>query len=209
MTQVDLTMTLDPVAIWPDPETCPDWPLTTDALNRGMNPPRSLSQAHEHLSYLSRALNDGKPVTAPTDAQRAELQERYFTARTSQFATHRVWDALGLTDIRAALPGVNSTAQQIVQACHLRGYIRKLSERDRLARERAEAQRIASLQAKIASAPDQLAAFERQLAEAEKGEARHLQRLADEQDAHRAAELRRTIAAIRSEAAQATAALAA
>lgn len=209
MTQVDLTMTLDPVAIWPDPETCPDWPLTTDSFNRGMNPPRSLSQALEHLSHLSRALNDGKPVTAPSDAQRAELHERYFTARTNPYATHRVWDALGLTDIRAASPGVNSTAEQIVQACHLRGYIRKLSERDRLARERAEAHRIASLQAKVADTPAMLARFEAELAEAEKGEKRHLQRLADERDAARAAELRVAIAAIKSEAAQAKAALAA
>ena len=209
MTQTDLTMVFDPAAIWPNAEDCPDWPLANDALNRRMNPPRSLVEAQGSLSHLGRAMNDGKPVTAPTDAQRAELRARYFKARPSPTATHRVWDALGLTDIRAASPGVNSTAEQIVLACHLRGYIRKLSERERLARERRAAARLAGLRDKVGRAPDQLARFAAELAEAEKGEKRHHQRLADEHAATRAAELRRAIDAITSEAAQAEATLAA
>ena len=128
MERIDLTMVFDPAAIWPDPEACPDWPLTTDGYNRMHNPPRSLVEAQGSLSRLSRAMNDGKPATAPTEAQQAELQGRYFKARPSPTAAHRVFDALGLTDIRAASPGVNSTAEQLVLACHLRGYIRKLSE---------------------------------------------------------------------------------
>jgi len=209
MTQIDLTMTFDPAAIWPNAEDCPDWPLTDDELNRRMNPPRSMSQAQDHLAHLSRALNDGKPVTAPTDAQRTALRARYFKARTSPTATHRIFDALGLADIRAASPGVNSVAEQIVLACHLRGYVRKLSERERLARERRDAARLAGLRDKVDHAPDQLARFAAELAEAEKGEKRHHQRLADEHAATRAAELRRAIDAITSEAAQAEAALAA
>jgi len=65
------------------------------------------------------------------------------------------------------------------------------------------------LRDKVARTPDQLARFEAELAEVEDGERRHHQRLADERAATGAAELRRAINAITSEAAQAKAALAA
>jgi hypothetical protein len=199
-TQPDLTLVLDPAELWPAPEGCPDWPLAFDDINRAMNGVGGRDEAAARLHDLARLLNDDKPTRAPTDTERARLRGEYFAPGN---VIDWRWSQLGLDHMRPASSAVTSRARLIVEAAHLRGHLRKLDARAAAAAERKEAARLASLRAAVDRAPETLADLERQLAEAEMGEARHLQRLADEQAAHRAHELRAQIVGVKAEAEQA------
>lgn len=85
--------------------------------------------------------------------------------------------------------------------------MRKIEAREaRAAKAKDDAEK-SSLQATVDAFPDVLAEYQARLAKAEAGEARHLQRLADEADARRASDLRGQIEAIRAEAERAAARL--
>lgn len=200
MTQIDLTLTLDAAEFWPEPETCPDWPLARDEFNRAMNAPRSRDDAALRLRDLGRLLNQTDTTRAPTEAERARLKAQYF--RAGQVVNWR-WDALGLTGTAPASPSVQREAELIVEAVHLRGYLRRLDTAAQIARERAEAGRLSQLRARVDAAPDTLADLERQLVDAEQGEARYRQWEADRLAAARAHELRVQIDGVRAEVAQA------
>ncbi|MBR3370313.1 MAG: hypothetical protein IKG52_06760 [Rhodobacteraceae bacterium] len=203
--QIDLTMVLDPSELWADPENTPDWPLARDDYNRAMTGPRSRDDAILRLRDLGWMLNGTDTTRTPTEAERERLRTEFF--RTARHVNWR-WDALGLSGTAPASPAVAQRATLIVESCHLRGVLRKLDSRKAAAMARDEARRVASLRAMVDNAPDALAQLEAQLAEAEAGEARYQQWLADQAAAARAHELRHQIAGIRSEAAQASTRLA-
>lgn len=200
----DLTMTFDPAALWPDPEDCPDWPLARDALNRAMNAPRSAEEARAKLRGLGYALNGEASARAPTGAECAAARERFFAEGSE---VNWRWPLLGFGHLRPATPSVRDASNLIVEAAHIRGYLRKLETRAaNAAQAKADAEQ-ARLRALVDGFPNTLAGLERQLEKASEGEARHLQRVADEADARRAHDLRHQITATRQEAERAAARL--
>lgn len=203
-TAVDLTMTLDCTELWPDPAACPDWPLQLDMHGRDVSTGASRDEAAARLRQIHRFLHDGAATRAPTPAERASLRQRFF--RTGTRVNWR-WDALNLADLAPASPDVADRAELLVQAAHVRGYLRKLDAHSDAARQRAEADRLESLRRRVDDAPETLRRLEDQLAAAEAGEARYLQWQADQRAAARAAELRAQLDMVRSEAAQARRAL--
>lgn len=200
----DLTMTLDPSELWPDPAACPDWPLVPNTFNRAMTAPGSREQAAQRLRDLGRMLDNTDMVRAPTPAERASLRQRYFRAGS---VVNWKWDQLGRTGTAPASPAVEREAQLIADACHLRGYIRRLDEAAQAEPERAEAARLESLHRRADDAPETLRRLEDQLAALADAEARFLQSQADQRAAALAHDLRHQIDGVRAEAAQARRAL--
>ena len=196
----DLTLVLDPSELWPDPAACPDWPLSLDMTGRNVSVGASRDEAAARLRQIHRFLHDGASTRAPTPAERADLRQRYF--RTGTRVNWR-WDALNLADTVPASPDVSDRAELLVQAAHVRGYLRKLDTAAETERERAEAARLETLRRRVDGAPGVLAGLEAQLAELAEAEARHLQRIEDERAAARARELRHQIDGVKAEAAQA------
>lgn len=200
----DLTMVIDPVGRGPDPEACPDWPLSRDDFNRAMRPPRPASDARTRLRAIGVVLHRGTVARVPTDAERAEARGRFFA---NEAKINWQWSALGFDGIRPAAGGQRQAAHLIVEAAHLRGYLRKVEAREgSAAKAKTDAEK-ASLQATVDAFPDTLAAYQARLAAVAVGEARHLQRLADEADARRSSDVRGQIEAIRAEAERAAAQL--
>lgn len=202
---LDKTLTLDPAELWSDPADCPDWPLSLDMLGRVVPVGRSREEAAERLRQIHHMLHDGATTQAPTEAERADMHARYFQPGA---LVNRRWDALGLTGTAPASPAVSEAAQVIVEAVHIRGYLRKLDSAAETERARTEANRLEALRRRVDGAPETLRRLEEQLAEAEEGEARYKKWLADQHAAARAAELRDQIDGVRAEAAQARASLA-
>jgi len=195
MSNPDLTQVLDVAELWPEPADCPAWPLNANQQSAAMNPPAPRSAAEQRLTTLNRALNGENPVREPTDDERQRLIEKHFTDEPLNAAYPGAdwrYSALGLPFIRDRVPS-DKTPGMIVEAAHLRGYLRKMdakAERDAKAQAEAEQRR---LQHKVEGFPERRQALIDELESLAEAEARHQQMLEDEKAAQRCRDLRQRI----------------
>jgi hypothetical protein len=200
-TTIDRTMTLDPAELWPDPLECPDWPNLDEASLRRTSFIRGRKTAEAQLETLARHFNRGHgQLRAPTEAERADLFARLFTRGPTRNSR---WLALGITDLNPRGPMVEGEVDSIVEAAHLRAYLRKLDAQEakeaeeKVQRERERAQR--TVDGYVAAQ----AAGKAELEGLADAVARHEQRLADEQAYRRAGEVRHSLSHGHFEAVQA------
>lgn len=190
----DLTLTLSADELWPEPTDCPDWPMYLDANQARANGPRTRQDAEQRLATLAQVLNGESLVHPPSQKERKQLTERYFTAEPlapGYRGANWSYERLGLPFIRNRAPG--GTPDQIVECAHLRGWLRKLDaaakQQDKAGKDSKKAALKRRLDRFVETAPDRQAELE-QLAEAEN---RHRQRIEDEKAHIRAHELRQAL----------------
>jgi len=195
MSNPDLTLILNPSEIWPEPSDCPAWPLASNKVSAAQNPPGSRHDAEQRLASLHKALNGDKPVRAPTDDERHRLIERHFTDEplvAGYSGSNWKYQTLGLPFIRDRVASDKAPAL-IVEAAHVRGHLRHLAakaEADENARAEAEE---AKLKDQAENWPAREKAIRKELDSLAEAEARHQQRLDDEQAVFRANELRQQL----------------
>lgn len=195
-TAPDLTLLRDPAQVWPDPMTCPDWPLASGG-DMLMGAARKTSaEASERLALLAQEINRPGDHHAPKPAEIARIEAEYFRTVASGEGGGVVerFARLGFAGLRPKTGGtVGAVARQMAEAVHIRGYLRKLSHEVETAQEteaetfhRQHQRQIDGFKAALAEAGPELD----RLAEAEE---RHLQRVADERAYRRGVELRRMV----------------
>lgn len=184
--RIDRTQVLDPVEFWPKPLDCPDWPFLTGTMQ--YDGPRGRRGAEARLEVIGQHLNRGaRQLKVPTQAER-----EYAVAATFK-RQNGPWYALGITGLAPLGMMAEREAELMVQACHLRGYLRKL---DALAEQEVKAEH----QRREHEARHTLAEFRRivpaeveELNSLKEAAARHQQRLDDERAASQAHALRQHI----------------
>lgn len=172
---VDLTLVLDPAAVWPDPMSCPDWPIRPLTTRTGMSI-QGEADARGQLEQLIRMLARSERVREPTEEE-----------RQAAFAAHfRRLDNPDLGGWRGIIHGleplnhvVETRARQIVEGLHLRGYLRKLEARRQREAEGRDERRRNEREARLKKLQPQAAEISAQLEPLLEAEARHQQRLDD------------------------------
>ncbi len=171
----DRTQTLDPKEFWPNVRECPDWPYIST--NGGFDGQRGKVGAEARLDNIGRHLN--RAATAlhvPSADDRTDEFARVFR-RSGAFHN---WPALGIYNLSPLGRMAEDEAMLMVEACHIRGYLRKLEAaavRDaEAAEQRKQAQARRTLEDYRTKAPEHIAGIN-SLAEAV---ARHRQREEDE-----------------------------
>lgn len=171
-TAMDRTQILDVEKLWPKPSDCPDWPIET--ATRRYEGRRGRAGALEQLERLNLVLNRSGNVHAPNEHEREGAFGRVFAPHGSMF------HELGIKNLRALDRTTEEQAYLIVQAAHLRGYLRKLDAQDvadaaaKERRDRAEAERtLDSWLTEVSERGKEYAALE-------EAAARHQQRIDDE-----------------------------
>jgi hypothetical protein len=189
----DRTQILDPRDYWQTASSCPDWPRVSGT--RRYDGPVGKVGAEQRLEAIGSYLNRGaSTLHVPTSDERASEFARIFKHDGG------TWYSLGINNLSPLGRLAEGEADLIVEACHIRGYLRKLEAqavRDAEAKEQAklsEARRTLENYRTTA-----LAEIEEinSLAEAA---ARHEQRLADEQAAARTRMLRQHVGVLHSAA---------
>lgn len=204
---IDLTLIIDPAQQWPDPESCPDWPLM-DELSARMNSIGGPQDAQSRLATLERSLNrapDARDFKMPTQAEKKSALDEHFAPSQGASGNWR-WDRLGFAHL---IPRrrTSNVADMIVEAAHIRGYLRKLEKRaDREQAARAASKR-AALERDVESYQPDLERLQGELDGISEAAQRHWQRLEDERAFHRANDLRRAIKDTHSRAAASAAEL--
>ena len=199
----DLTRVFDPAVLWPDPSTCPDWPCDHPELGRPTRGYGSMQDAEAALEILFRNVNQGGSLREPTKEDAAWCRKEYFQPGN---AINFRWPLLGFGDLRPS-PGHGSTAELIVEATHIRGYIRKLEAKAQRQTEADEQYRRSRLQRKIDHHKQNEPRLLRELRELEKAERRYFQRVEDEKAAARCLEIRDQLTAGHRDAVSAASAL--
>lgn len=197
-TRMDRTRILDPKDIWRDPMACPDWPALTG--NMRYDGVRGKTGAEARLETIGHYLNRGEgALRVPTEDER-EAQFAVTFRRSGSFAN---WHAMGIHNLSPLGMMAEADAMLMVEACHIRGYLRKLE---------AAAQRDADVvqERKLAEARHTLAEYRRTVpAEIEEHDglaeavARHKQRIEDERAFDRSRAIRDHVATLHSAAVQA------
>jgi hypothetical protein len=171
----DRTQILDPKDYWPNVRECPDWPHLGQ--HQRYNGPCGKAGAEARLEAIGWHLNRAAATLhVPTADERTSDFARIFK-RSGSFSN---WYALGIIDLSPLGRLAEDEASMMVEACHIRGYLRKLDDavlRDAEAaeqRKQAEARR--TLERYRADTPDRIEEIN-SLAEAA---ARHQQRIDDE-----------------------------
>lgn len=125
---------------WPNERACPDWPM----LGKGQvySGRTGKAGAEERLEALGRYLNRGSiSLHVPTADERSAEFARVFKRRGTK------WYSFGIVDLSPLGMMTEDEAGMMIEACHIRGYLRKLeaaSIRDAEAaeqRKQAEARR--------------------------------------------------------------------
>ncbi|WP_442577763.1 hypothetical protein ACSBOB_19600 [Mesorhizobium sp. ASY16-5R] len=186
---IDLTLIFDPAILWPDPEACPEWPLFENERSRTMNGGQGREHAEKRLASIDVALRRNKPARAPSNAEALAAQKRYF--QTGNPPDGR-WRVLGFGNLKPANV-TSDDADAIVQATHIRGWLRKLDARQAAAAQAEADRKRRDLQRKIDFHADNAEGRKAELASLAEAEARHLQRIEDEKAFFRAFELRRML----------------
>lgn len=133
-TKIDRTQILDPREYYRDPLACPDWPVVGP--NQGYDGQRGRAGAEARLQAIGLYLNRGEgALRAPTDDEREQVFAATFRRSGS------VWYYMGINNLSPLGMMVESDAQLMAEACHLRGYLRKLDVQEKAAAEDAEARR--------------------------------------------------------------------
>ena len=194
----DLTMTRDPVAIWPDAQDCPDYPLQVAGYQRSGALTRA--EAEDRLRQFSGVLNGEGPLRAPTDAERAAALERYFMPAPKGFRLpgQEGLEARGFEGLIGA-PG-NRHADLIAKAVHLRGYLRKLAEREERARQNAQDRQDSAARRKLDAWAGYIEGLEAEAKGLADGAARYRQFLADKGAFYRLMTLRGEVSEVLKEA---------
>lgn len=184
----DLAQLLDPSEIWPDPADCPDWPISFGP-SSGLTV-QGPAAARARLEHLTRFLSGGRKVSTgmPSLQDRKRLRAEFFT-------TERVENAWairhGVRGLGPAHPKMADRATAIVEAAHIRGYLRKLELADQAMAERDKAAKESSARVVLAQAQERHAAALSEYKGLEIAAARHEQRCADERAFRRRQELQR------------------
>lgn len=176
----DRTHILDPKDFWPNVRECPDWPHLGP--NQRYDGPRGKAGAEARLETIGWHLNRGTTsLHVPSADERTSEFARIFK-RTGSFGN---WYSLGIIDLSPLGMMAENEAMLMVEACHIRGYLRKLEDaavRDaEAAVQRKEAAARRTLERYRAETPATIAEIGA-LAEAA---ARHQQRIDDEAAARR------------------------
>lgn len=198
-TAIDRTQILDIEKLWPTPSDCPDWPFEMGT--RRHEGRRGRAGAVEQLERFNIILNRSGEVHPPSDHEREAAFNRVFIAKGHMF------QHLGLRNLSALDRTTEDQARLIVDAAHVRGYLRKLDHLETKAKVDAEA-------AKIAKARRDLESFDRhverkraELAERAEAVARHRQRIEDEKAFLHCRDIRANIGLAHHDAVQAAAVL--
>lgn len=195
---IDLTLTFDPAEVWPDPLSCPDWPLRPMETRTGQTVigERMAREQLELVQYkLARTTNHRPPTAAERKRARA-----HFFRDTDQPQAGDWSHSLGLRGVTIRDRTTEDGARAIVEGLHIRGYIRKLerqAERDAQQKE-ADARRRA--QHRVDTFSEAHRAMAEEFAALEEAEKRHLQRLADEQAVGRRRDLKSAASQLKFEA---------
>ena len=201
---LDLSLIRPPESIWAEPEDCPDYPLAV--LNE--KPLRaSREDAEGRLAWLLGEMHPlGAILRPPTpDEAEAALAEHFKpTEKGESSGVIRRFERLGFPGLRHK---IDSRGVQIVEAVHVRGYLRKLDKEAeaRVVDDAAEARRphqrvVESYLRSHATDSDALLS----LAE---GYGRHAQWLLDKRAFEQAVDLRASIGRRRVEAERAARAI--
>lgn len=172
-TRIDRTRILDPKDFWPKATDCPDWPhLRPSQVYMGA---RGKAGAEARLEHIGTFLNRGTgTLCVPSDTERDGEFARTFRRSGGN------WYHLGINNLSPLGRMVEDEASLIVEACHIRGYLRKLEaiadQQAEAAEQRKKAEARRTLEDYRAKAPGHVAEI-KELAEAV---ARHRQREEDE-----------------------------
>ena len=194
MSNVDLTQLFDPAKQWPNAETCPDWPINLGN-PMGHQPPGSVALAEQKLEYLSGLLNKGAATRKPNATDISQIKKQYFAV--GNHGPH--WLALGFTGLTVK-PGTRQEAELIVEAAHIRGYLRKLKLRQDRAVQLTGDEVKRYNRGIVDTYKRQSVIAKKELEQLSAAEERHKQRIADEQAFKRANYLRQHLTHLRSEA---------
>lgn len=173
----DRTRILDPKDYWPDPLKCPDWPqLRQGQVANGIVGKRG---AEMQLEGMGQRLNrHGYKLRVPTAADRAQEIARMFRPSGGD------WQHLGIANLSVLGIASREDANLIVEACHIRGYLRKLAAQEERAAEAADRQRLANARSTLDNYRAEAPARIENVKALSEAAARHQQRLDDEQAWH-------------------------
>ncbi|MFH8652089.1 hypothetical protein [Sphingomonas paucimobilis] len=194
--KIDRTQILDPKDFWRDPMTCPDWPALTG--NMRYDGARGKAGAEARLNAIGVHLNRGEgALRMPTPDER----EKQFAATFRR--TGAPWHAMGIVNLSPLGMMVENDAHLMAEACHIRGYLRKLEIVEAREADAAKERKLAEARQTLAEyrrdVPDEIEEYER-LAEAA---ARHKQRIEDERAFDRSRAIRDHVATLHSAAVRA------
>ncbi|KPM13720.1 hypothetical protein [Citromicrobium sp. WPS32] len=198
--KIDRTMVLDPSALWPDIESCPDWPIVSAANLQHMQLVTGKATAEARLDAIGRLLNrNARQLRAPTQTEREAEFDRVFDPNKAPLPR---WRGLGLTFGPRKLL-TEEEASLIVEAAHLRAYLRKLATQEAKRAEEAERLEAERAQRTLDGYADHQRRDLAELSNLSEAAARHEQRTADERAFRRVAEIRQSLSRGHDEAAQA------
>lgn len=197
---VDQTLVFDPAAVWPDPQACPDWsaPMGDRAL-------ASRGDAEDRLLMLHRTLGRGRPTRPPSPEEAEQLRSEHFREITPDTGPWSL--SLGLRGITWRDHVKESAARQMVEALHLRGYLRKLEDAETRRVETRVAEQVLRHQDTVDGYADACRALAAQADPLRDAAARHEQREADERAYFQLRELRQQRLALAGEAGRSAAIL--
>lgn len=194
----DLTMLRDPIAIWPDAQDCPDYPLQIAGYQHKSALTRA--EAEGQLRHFSGILNGEGPLRVPSEAERADAIERYFKpeARGVRIPGQEGFDARGFRGLVGA-PG-NKHADLMAKAVHLRGYLRKLAEREERAKQNARDRKDNGARHKLDEYAAHLEGLEVRAKALAEGAARYRQHVADKGSFYQLLTMRSELSKVQAEA---------
>lgn len=190
---IDLTLVLEPAELWADPSAVPPWPYVPPGYP--LHVPNTRQAAEAALQALREALNPaGAPLRDPSEAERASLKERLFAPVVPQpfdDPDEAAWKLRhGISGLRPRAPH-DKRPEQVIEAAHIRAYLRNLDEAERTAKERAENSKTTrarhTLDQSVAVHAERVA----ELAGLREAADRHRQRVEDERAFYRVNEIRR------------------
>ncbi|MFC3440756.1 hypothetical protein ACFOKF_06000 [Sphingobium rhizovicinum] len=191
-TIIDRTAIFDPAEFWPNAMDCPDWPHLTGNLR--YDGPRGKVGAEGRLQNIGAYLNRGRELRKPSEEERAQEVARLFRRSGGH------WYALGITNLSPAGVLAETEACLIVEACHLRGYLRKLEAQAVQAEEAKARRKLADARHTLAQYRATVPAEVEEIKALSEAVARHKQRLEDERAVARSQMLRDHVATMLSAA---------
>ncbi|WP_293875876.1 hypothetical protein [Sphingomonas sp. UBA978] len=195
-TKIDRTQILDPKDYWRDPATCPDWPALTGT--QRYDGPRGKVGAEQRLQAIGQYLNRGPgTLRAPTPDER----DQHFSATFRR--TGSPWHHLGLNELSPLGRMVEGEAELMAEACHLRGYLRKLEVKAAASAEADEHRRLSEARRTLDEYRFAAAADVAEIEALAEAVARHQQREEDEKAVARTYSIRQQLSARHSAAVQA------
>ncbi|KQM13835.1 hypothetical protein [Novosphingobium sp. Leaf2] len=194
----DRTRILDEKRYWPDERACPNWPhLPGNMRYDGMT---GKAGAEQRLSVIGQILNQAATsLHIPSSDEVIAEFSRVFR-RSGTFYN---WPAIGILDLSPLGMMAEKDAMLMVEACHIRGYLRKLeaaAKRDEeSAKERKQSEARRALEEYRSTVPS----YVEELSGLADAVARHQQRLDDEKAVQRTQMLRQHAETLHSSAVQA------